>query len=378
MEAVSSDKGLLFLSAATRRRVTGGCRALRNLTLFVVVIALANVAFERAFPRRSHCLLDSKLNHLQQQIDRYDVVFIGSSLVYRGVDPAVFNEELSKRGWQLDSFNFGVPGIQFEEMGLLIERMVAMNPERLKWLVIDLHSLSYLLGSTGWYTKRHVAWHTPSATLNACVRLWGGRKRFATKLNLTRVHLGHLVMKCLNIGRGGQLLDGSPETPTERNRGYESLEMSYRTAVESGGDSAEKQLAERARVLDVYRKFYSEDVSALKTRIQDDSETDGALPGAFDRLLLARQNKRIREAGMMPLYFVMPADPTVFPIGLPARALHRAGDIVLIGDYHDPLNLPELFAPKNRYDRNHMSETGARLLSELLAADFVRTAERHR
>ncbi len=113
-------------------------------------------------PRASR--LSPKLEHFASHKDEYDAVFVGSSKVYRHVDPALFDELTPQRGPSRRSFNLGVSGMAAIEIHFAIRTLLELRPERLRWVIVDPHTLGLDLLDKNMLTGRVTFWHDVEST----------------------------------------------------------------------------------------------------------------------------------------------------------------------------------------------------------------------
>lgn len=89
-------------------------------------------------PSFNNRLLDEKLALYQERLKVQgvpDVLIVGSSRAMRGIDPAVLQQEMAKRGYKdIDIFNFGINGATAQVVDLLLRQV--LTPDRLPKLVI--------------------------------------------------------------------------------------------------------------------------------------------------------------------------------------------------------------------------------------------------
>lgn len=64
-------------------------------------------------------ILGEKIEYLKSQPKRYDIFFIGSSEVYRSINPLIFDSICNT-----NSFNLGVPGMFYSEMEYTIQHLI--------------------------------------------------------------------------------------------------------------------------------------------------------------------------------------------------------------------------------------------------------------
>lgn len=85
--------------------------------------------------------------------------------------------------------------------------------------------------------------------------------------------------------------------------------------------------------------------------------------GLFAHPALKRQVAEMMESFAQPVYL---APPLLLRVADYAK-MEREGSIPHLIDLRDPRDHPELFDSGNRFDREHMNQEGARLMSELIA-----------
>ncbi|MES2570644.1 MAG: hypothetical protein V4710_11400, partial [Verrucomicrobiota bacterium] len=74
------------------------------LTMFVIVCRVIN----GLLPRQPVPIVSEKLAYFARHRDEYDTLFIGSSRVYRQIDPALFDQVTREAGVPTRSFNLGI------------------------------------------------------------------------------------------------------------------------------------------------------------------------------------------------------------------------------------------------------------------------------
>ena len=106
--------------------------------LFVLGFALAATAIDSAAPLHpAGGVFGSKLEHLERHADDYNVIFVGTSLVYRHVDCSTLDGLAAEAGLPMRSFNAGTPGMNVIELRHIVNHLAATKPERLRLVVIN-------------------------------------------------------------------------------------------------------------------------------------------------------------------------------------------------------------------------------------------------
>jgi hypothetical protein len=311
----------------------------------------------------------AKMRYFEEHKDEFDVVYLGSSRVFRGIDPRIVDAELAAAGVPCRSFNLAVGGMGAFETDYLLQRIAGMKPARLRWVIFE--GLAFdptFIRTENVHAARTVFWHTPAETkyaLQATSRL---ETSLFDKLSLAVTHLQLLLWKYANYGNGqsyvaaitGENRDpyGRALTPDQLDdgRGYQSLEM---LSDKSDEVLRENLLSNKAGI-----EAQIAEMTAQRARRPDLSD--------YDLDALHEQHRAARDMNARLVYLLFAAVPAPFEI----LALHERGDIPLLFDYYDPERYPRLFDLTLYFDAGHFNREGAALFSKLLAASLAAEMKR--
>ncbi|UKO95759.1 hypothetical protein [Nostoc sp. UHCC 0870] len=105
-----------------------------------------------------------KLQYFTEHKDDYDAIFLGASTTYQEVIPKVFDESISANGKNIKSFNFGIMAANVAELDFYLQKILALNPAKLKWIFLDcLVNEFHEIAPT---SARNVYWHTLPQTID--------------------------------------------------------------------------------------------------------------------------------------------------------------------------------------------------------------------
>ncbi len=293
--------------------------------------------------------------------DDVDAVFIGSSRVQRGVSPRVVDEKLSTPEREFRSFNLGIAGMRSFEADWLVRRILDAEPARLRFVVIEAPDWKPEHVPQHDFTERYVDWHDARATWLVLRAIWKFNGPWYTKLELSWRNLRFFAMRSVNYATKDRLMARADPAWDRlvagrgRLRGYQPL------------DEDTPRVGRRRRRFLENLDWFEKSVADIRAFAE---KGQLAIPGAFQTYDLAsieEQVERVREAGATPVYFAAPG----LARGPDFSALQRDGVIEHLIDLRDPSEHPDLFAPENRFDREHMNEEGARLMSERIAAELA-------
>lgn len=322
-------------------------------------------------PEPDRGAVSDKLAWFEAHRDDYDVLFFGSSRIYRGVIPPLFDQEMARRGHPVRSFNFGVAGMGTHETSALVRQVLSMEPRRLRWVVVELDGWSAALPEPNRFKRRTVGWHDPAETVSVLRTLAltpDGEVEPAERLELAWSHLLHLGAWTTGAGRGRHWVEAArrgKRRPRER--------PDY---GDGGGFEPFSESAYGTPSTHPFRRRFLELVPVYRQAVARLAEADGTDPAAppLDRAsaeALERQVSSIRRAGAEPVHVVT---PTIQPTpGLGRSADANGGSGVLA--FNDPERYPELFAVENRFDAEHLTTRGAELFTTSLAERFARMVE---
>lgn len=361
----------------------GRSRALGLVALGLVgFLGTARLAarIEGPLPFPDH-LWHRKLDALVAAAERggVDTVVVGSSLVYRHVDPFVFDRTMAEAGRPTRSFNLGLPGMTPHELDLIVDRLCELDPEGLRsvWISPPWLSLETRPSPRG---PREVNVHDPERLLVIARLIAASELSLPDKLS---VGLAHAVVSARNVLRVGMgyedLRRRLAGTASDRERAAAEADAELREMLGPHGDGFEalvvsgddKLLLRRASI---WAKGGKRDfLRALRERRRD-GPPDVAVPGGLDALL-ERLATRVRGAGWEPVFFT---HPLVSPDQPDAQYVHlwRPPDGSLVLDLSDPERYPELFDLDLHFDLMHLNAPGAQLFTERLAHAYLAASAR--
>lgn len=313
--------------------------------------------------------LGAKMEWLEEHKDEYDVLFLGSSVTYYGLVPPVFDQVMAERGRPLRSFNLGVGGMMPIEADRVLQRFLAMEPARLKYVFVEANSWEgtlYLRDQENLFSPRMVHWHDVQGTLDAVTCLENAPAPPEGKPDRRgedmRDH-GMIFLRWFSAAGAGLRtlrrltgLDDEELDPSEEElaqlHGYKDLDV-------IDLPEWDRRRAGFLGDLDGYQRAVSRVGKGNRQPV--DVTRHQNLPG------LERQIASIRAAGAEPIFYLGPrvaSDPMAY-------ALAEAGILPSFLPFNRPGAYPELYEPENHWDTNHLSRGGAELFTRLFAEAFA-------
>jgi len=339
----------------------------RPLPRAVLLLLVAGAAFlatssaiRRLVPWPGGFDIREKLDAYARVRDDVDVLYFGSSYVYRSFVPAVVDRELAARDVDVTSFNFGIGGMDAFETDHLMREVLADAPPGLSWVFYEPRPwFGRIADSPNAFTERSVRWHTWRATREALRSVWIAVDPPARKLDDAWTHLRLFARRVGNYGLGRTTVTHllGLEAPSDlvdvfvRDRGYLPLD-----------DLTEERFVLRRKALLADPADYQADVATMDARNQSRVDLARVNVEAF-----VDQEDAIRAAGAHPVA-VLPPGLLASPVVTELRRAEVLEDVVPL---NSPRRYPELYRLDRRYDRNHLNRQGAvefsRLFAELVA-----------
>ena len=293
--------------------------------------------------------------------DDIDAVFVGSSRVQRGVSPSVIDERVSTAKHPFRSFNLGIAGMRSFEADWLIRQVLDSKPERLRFLVIEVPDWEPELAPRHDFTERYVEWHDARATWLELRAIWRQGVSIWRRLELSWRALRFFLMRSSNYATVYRFNFGEDPVWERLVLGWGQLQ-GYQPLDEHVAKGARR----RAKFLSNPQLFEAA-VARLRKLAEAGPPVAAAALERYDRGSLEDQVRYVDSRGVTPVYLV---PPLLYPVA-DFSALAREGVIPHLIDLKNPLLHPELFDADNRFDREHMNEEGARMMSEKIAEQLA-------
>jgi len=279
-----------------------------------------------------------------------NTLLLGSSRVYRGLDPAVFDETLAQADVTSRTFNHSWPDMSLVEMLRVLESLPA--DAALERVVIE-PSLFSLWVVENPSSVRARAFHTPQTTLDMLRLIGCGNYPVGDAIEAGY----HTLMAGLSHGVGvGTVRDGLWETdplPEASNNGFRPLDL-----------ETDDGFLERHRKLKRRAKAYKKRVSRISQKQKLPRELAVCERELIERVVAVAESRGAQVTILIP--------PTVRRVREYAGLRAGLADLgVSVLAYDNPTLYPDLYAIKHRFDVEHLNAKGARLWAQMVARDLL-------
>jgi len=333
------------------------------MSAFLAVAALVR----RAVPWSTSYGLRAKMQAFRQSKDECNAVYIGTSRVYRSFMPTVIDPIVSTEAAPFRSFNLGMAGMVGLEADALLREVLAMGPERLEWVIVELPTWGAVVSGEWWQqSDRTVRWHGVESTCLAMVSLWLARDSVHQWLDMCVKHARLFVRRMTNLGLGPAVVGAFA--------GAEDLDFAMH--VEGFLDARGFRSLELETDPDVRKRRWAflKDQDGYYERVRDLGRPRRRIGGLqrYNLVALRRQIEAVRGAGAR-IVFVTPPTLNASPM---LNALARSGHLPELLAFNDPAAFPELYETRHRFDKEHLNDEGAVEFSRLFAMTFVELVDR--
>tara|TARA_Y100000031_G_scaffold77340_1_gene84992 strand:- start:19200 stop:20273 length:1074 start_codon:yes stop_codon:yes gene_type:complete len=313
-------------------------------------------------PNKPSGLITEKLDYLRHDRLNENVIFLGTSQTFRNVNPKIFDSRAETQGCRFTSYNAGVPGLTLEEMMSFIEVLSLSGDKegaRLVFFTDPLPPKPVLQDAKSTRTQNYSSiqdlkyrmenvWSLPEP-------VW---KRFA----LTGfAGLSHLYA-FLNIGDISYWL--FPQSYDAQADGLGGLSMQKGFPSLSYDIENDETIRKRSDLFQAEHDIWQKNVldKQLQTDAQDISHD--IKPRAK---LLGKIAASLSEKGDTPILVIHPEPETLAQDIALAQTYASLFPDYKVVSFANPRLYPRLWDAANWFDKTHLNENGAKILSADLA-----------
>lgn len=296
-------------------------------------------------------MVSEKYEHLVRHRDDYDLLFVGSSRLNHGIIPQKFDAAVKRvTGKNIRSFNAAYDAMWPPESFYYLERLLALKPKKLRWVIFELMDLNPKLRDLEQPTLRETYWHDLRRTILAIrstSRICDGDHE-NERLN-DEAHLRLFLKESLNLGRGSDFLQkGLLQSGKVKKKNKKKHKPDW-----DGFDPGPAH-----GLPDAERASYLRSVATMAKPLPAE-ELSPLLMHELDRVVAL-----IRAAGAEPIFVVTPTlNPKENFASVPG------GSTLL--KYVDAHKYAALYAPALHYDGWHLNEAGAAVFSQILGDEVA-------
>ena len=303
--------------------------------------------------------------HAHQDLAGFDTVFVGSSRINYALIPAVFDARMRELGLACRSLNFAISGSRGHDFVECVDWLLEQRPAPGTRFLIEVQSFDQVRRGTNWMADQDVEMHTARRLPERWSSILSAPQPWRDKVDQIYFSGMHTAANVLRIGQGPRIFDALlarwlgqpiPGSGQVAECGFYATEVGAAEPVRA----AAKQFAEEE---DRPKKLLAWKWDAARQAMQR---------GGFPLDVFLAMDRRLRAAGMVPCYVVMPTYLADFHgrDAIPEVARHA---VVL--DLDRPDRHPELFERGLWFDPGHYRRHGAEFITGWLAERLAELPE---
>ena len=335
----------------------------------VLVFVFICAGISKLFPRQVSGI-SLKVHRFTEEKDHVDVIFVGSSRIYHGIEPKVFDQTLLASGRQWRSFNVAMDGMTTAEGFAMVKRLVALRPQKLKYVFFEAQSVITAGTPTGdqKVTERDVYWRDwDSLRLNfrtfTMGLTWPGGTLPGTPYSFRRwndfepllvANVRLWIRNVTNVGIGMEILQNAAAALPPFKPPSSKLDGADLPPNWDGYYAMTKPMS--GETLATYRNAFAGAHDHPTQRV----------PRPMMRSELRRFAQEMAAKKIQVVFMVPPS----LMAGRGSGIHVPSGSLLLAYDDFD--RYPQFYTEENRLDVEHLNARGAELFSQTLAEEFVR------
>ncbi len=346
-------------------------KSIVNIIICLIFFCLAAIGLSNTLryvsPEPYIPVLSDKMHYFQEHKNEFDVIFIGSSHIYRDINPIIFDTELSKYNFKYKSFNFGVSSMNLIEQRFLLKNILNEKPKNLKYVFVE-PLLNLNLSSKNLGTTRVTYFSNWENTLFAIKYTLKSQIRLDSKINQISTFILAFMRHFFNVGS----LSTSIFDATNSLKETGELKLSYFNqqgffALDDEKDeSLEQNRQNFLNTFDTYKYLLTQNYSVKKSRKR-------LLPLIQSNVLKEIQED-IKNTNAQVVFTITPGFTNINQASQTADTFHtKLGSFTLFNYYQSQGNdFKEIYQQQYWFDTFHLNRAGAKMFSARIAKDFTK------
>jgi hypothetical protein len=299
--------------------------------------------------------LASKVSYLEAHKDSFDAVFIGSSMIWRHVDPLLFDSLTGTR-----SYNLGSGGFRPVRSFALLESL-SRSKLNLKYVFLELNRIETLRSNfNSDPSVRALNAKNYSLVISSVLDSDYSLRR---KLQYVGIYTATLVYKYFGTGvlsRISPLHIRTDFPGKSRHRGFEAIDWHAIEHNDKAALSRNRYIMENRHLLDT-----------LASRNRPRRAPGHPTPLAYSEFL-SDMVRVLKANGTELIFIINPRNFESSDVEFLLRVSNELKPATVISLY-DPTEYPEFYDYNLTFDLAHLNSDGARIYTRVLAEQFMKS-----
>ena len=243
--------------------------------------------------------VSTKLEHLEESPESHDILFVGSSRVFRQISPKIFDERLQAQSIRVRSFNLGIPAAKSGEVWHLLKSLRGLKTIRPRYVFVEPDGLLIQINKENAASERETYWHGLSETTMAVRSLQ--ELDLAPRIRMSALHTSAFLFDRFAVGRLRLL--GSQARRSDGSNLRDAADLGpdgdgFVPFVKSPGQS---EFARRQNFLDHLPRYRRMVARQSREKPPEDRLT------AYHAAMLTSLRKAIEDLDAEPVFMLSPA-----------------------------------------------------------------------
>ncbi len=346
------------------RRIRFRSLALTLMAFAVTAVTISLVA--RAIKGQPQVeVLSEKMQDYAANRDRYSVLFLGTSRIYRTIVPEAVDEAMRESGCDETTYNLGVEGMFSVERDYVLNKILSERSPALKVIVTEdvLPSIGKADDANFLSDRVRFFYNIESLPVFLDSLLSYPEPALDTLYRLIYLVVGY-VREYSGVSQlAGLLPKAGPDSGNLYDKGFLNNRGYLPLKAETDASFEQRR---RSFVEDEQWLVLDRQEQGLKGAYRADPRAKKR--GAH----LARRLARIAESGVKPAILVLPQERPVTTVQAINSVISQQVDTALILDYNKITQYPEFYNRDLWYDAFHFTFVGARMASKVIGRDLCR------
>ncbi|MGI9509294.1 MAG: hypothetical protein ACR2QJ_08095 [Geminicoccaceae bacterium] len=310
-------------------------------------------------------MMSKKTAYLRDNYQDYNVLLVGTSRTYRGVDPILLQQVAKQQGCDVRAFNLGIPKLRLTELRHIRDQLPPSALENYD-LILMTPLASSKIAMANWSSNRIQYFNDWNGYLVSLIDIWHTplTNRVPKQIYYSSMLSGAFAYRQLGVGRLAQGLrgptQGDPDNPSGDAFDGSAIVDFSRHGYVALDDEPSQQFIKRGQAIKDAPGYFD----TLKAETYPVDEFRGSVADKA-WLRFRRSLDYFSEFDGQTALFL----PPLLTFRAQDKALAEAAEArgVPVLNYNQADVYPELFERKHWFDYYHLGKSGAEMMTEMMA-----------
>jgi hypothetical protein len=305
-----------------------------------------------------------KREYLLQNGGKFNTIFIGSSRIYRHIDPELFDKETA--AFNTKSFNMGSPALYPPESYFLYEQLLTERQLNLKYVIVELGDCQFR-DVRNLQTVQVKYWYTPAYYLFSLETIIDSHYKPGVKLEGMKYITVNYIEKLFCIGLFREIVKYKDTKPAfiwlgEQGNGYLSFVEQMEKKMEIQELLKRKEIFSNNtnRIVKMKRR-----IARMFNKFKDKQAFNESHLKKINRLLALSEQKGVHLIFLLTPRLPVESYGELLPLYKEINDNHKI-------ELADSSKYVEFYRPGTSFDHAHLNGEGTAIFTKRLAGEFTR------